>query len=64
MNWVQFIDPVSHMCIAGAVITSWSLIQAVAGSNMLTVITNILVAEFSEINDNILGKVNWDVLDF
>ena len=31
MNWVQFKDPVSHMCIAGAAVASWSLAQLVAG---------------------------------
>ena len=25
MNWAQFKDPVSHMCLAGAVITCWPL---------------------------------------
>ena len=36
-------DPVSHMCLAGTVVTSWSLTQEVevAGSNTFTVITNI-----------------------
>ena len=42
MNWAQFKDPVSHMCIAGAVVTSWSLTQEVAGSSFFTVMTNIL----------------------
>ena len=31
MNWVQFKDQVSHMCLAGTVVASWSLIQEVAG---------------------------------
>ena len=30
------------MCLTGAVVTSWSLTQEVAGSNPLTVMTNIL----------------------
>ena len=25
MNWVQFKDATSHMCLAGAAIASWSL---------------------------------------
>ena len=25
MNWSQFKVPVSHMCLAGAVVASWSL---------------------------------------
>ena len=39
MNWAQFKDPVSHMCLAGAVIASWSFRQEVAGSSLL--MTNI-----------------------
>ena len=31
MNWSQFKDPISHMCLAGAVVASWSLTQEVAG---------------------------------
>ena len=39
MNWTQFKDPVSHVCVcvcvcvclAGAVVASWSLTQEVAG---------------------------------
>ena len=42
MNWAQLKDLVSHMCIAGAVVTSWSLTQEVAGSSIFTVMTNIL----------------------
>ena len=50
MNWGQFIDTVSLMGFAGAVIAPWSLTQEVAGSNYFTAITNILVTEFSEFN--------------
>ena len=31
MNWVQFKDPISHMCVAGAVVACWSLTQEEAG---------------------------------
>ena len=31
MNWVQFKDPISHMCLADAVVAPWSLKQEVAG---------------------------------
>ena len=48
MNWSQFKDPVSHMCLASAVAASWSLTQEVAGSSPFTVMTNIFVTEFSE----------------
>ena len=51
MNWAQFKDPVSHMCLADAVVSSWSLTQEVVGSSPFTVLTSILVtklAEFSE----------------
>ena len=30
MNWTQFKDPVSHMCLAGSVVASWSLTLEVA----------------------------------
>ena len=38
MNWSQFKDPVSYMCLAGAVVASWSPTQEVAGSNPFPVI--------------------------
>ena len=31
MNWVQFKVPVSHMCLAGAVVVCWSLTEEMAG---------------------------------
>ena len=31
MNWAQFKDPVSHMCLAAAAVACWSLAQEVAG---------------------------------
>ena len=50
MNWAQFKDPVSHMCLAGAVVASWSLTRGgwEAGSSPFTVITTIFVTKFSE----------------
>ena len=53
MNWVQFKDPVFHMCLAGAVVASWSHTQEVAGSNPFTVMTNIFVTEFNELSKKI-----------
>ena len=35
MDWVQFIDPVSHMCLAGTVAAPWSFTQEVISSNNL-----------------------------
>ena len=52
----QFKDPVSHMCLAGTVVASWSLMQEMAGSSPFTVMTNIFFSEFSE---NIKGKLNY-----
>ena len=46
MNWAQFKDPVSHMCLAGSVVASWYLTQQVAGSNPFTVMTKNFVTEF------------------
>ena len=48
MNWAEIKDPVSHVCIAGAVVASWSLTLEVAGLNPFTVMTNILVTELAE----------------
>ena len=36
------------MCLAGAVVASWSLTQEVADSSPFTVMTNIFVTEFAE----------------
>ena len=40
MNWTGFEDPISHMCLAGTVLASWSLTQEMAGSSPLTVMTH------------------------
>ena len=37
MNWAQFKDPISHMCLAGTVVACWSLTQEVLGSSPLNV---------------------------
>ena len=47
MNKSQFKDLVSHVCLAGNVVTSWSLTQKVAGSTPFAVMTNTSVTEFS-----------------
>ena len=44
MNWSQSKDPVSHMCLAGAVVASWSLTQEVADSSPFNVMTNIFLS--------------------
>ena len=48
MNWAKFKDSVSHVCLAGIEVASWSLTQEVAGLSPFTVMTNIFVTEFSE----------------
>ena len=53
MNWRQFKDPVSHVCLAGTVVASWSLTQEVLGLNPFTVMTNIFITEFAEFSENI-----------
>ena len=53
MNWAQFKDPVSHICLAGAVVAAWSLIQEVAGSNNPFKIYNIIVTKVNEFSENI-----------
>ena len=62
MNWNQFKDPVSNLCLAGAVVASWSLTQEVAGSSPFTVITNILVTNFAKFTET--SKKNFNVLPF
>ena len=58
MNWGQFKDPVSHLCLAGVVIASWCLTQEMAGLNPFIEMTNILVTEFSEFNDSFRENSN------
>ena len=41
LNCGQFKDPVSHLCLAGDVVASWSLTQEMAALNPFTVMTNI-----------------------
>ena len=53
MNWAEFKDPVSHVCLAGTVVASWSLTQEVASSNPFTVMTSIFVTKCSEFSENI-----------
>ena len=53
MNWAQFKDPVSDMCLAGTLVASWSLTQQVAGLSPFAVMTNIFVTEFAEFTENI-----------
>ena len=48
MNWIQFKDPVPHMCLVGTVVASLSLTQDVTGSSPLTKMANIFVTEFEE----------------
>ena len=52
MNWDQFKYPVSHMCLAGAVIAPWSLTQEVADSNPFTVLTNIFRRALKTFREN------------
>ena len=46
MNWAQFKDPVSHMCLDGIVVASLSLMKEVAGPSNCN--ASIFVTEFSE----------------
>ena len=43
MNLAEFKDPVSHVCLAGAVLVSDTRGGWVAGSSHFTVMTNILL---------------------
>ena len=44
MNWVQFKDSVSPMCLAGAMAASWSLTQDVVGLNPFTFIDKCILS--------------------
>ena len=44
MNWAQFKDLVCHMCLAWAVVPSWSPKQEVAGLSPFTAMPNIFTA--------------------
>ena len=65
MNWGQFKDSASHMCLAWAVVASWSLTQEVTVWQVwanFTVMTNIFVTEFRKDSnvsfcDNFLEEV-------
>ena len=41
------------MCLASAVVASWSLTQEMTGSKPFTVMKNIFVIELSELRENI-----------
>ena len=53
MNWAQFKDPVSHMCLAGTLVASWSLTQEVTGESPFFVMKNIFVTELAGFTENI-----------
>ena len=68
MNWSQFKDPVSHMCLAGALLASRSLTQEMAGSDPFSVMTNIFITEYSvkrfrenSINTNLLCTISNNI---
>ena len=55
MNWGQFKDPVSHMCLAGIVAAIWSLTQELVDLSPL--MQNIFVTKFTEFrNSNRISK--------
>ena len=68
MNYNQFRNPISHMCLVGTVVASWSLIQKMACSNPFTAMTNFLSLNFlnsmkSSGETNICLHTTWDFLD-
>ena len=57
MSWAQFKDPISHVCLAGAVVACQFLTQEVAGSQLRALLMSIFfVTEFSEFSEKHLGK--------
>ena len=57
MKRTQFKAAVSHMCLAGIVV-SYTIGGWVADSNPFAAMTNIFVTEFSEFSNNISWKLN------
>ena len=53
MNWGKFKDPVSYMCLAGAVVPFWSIVQDMARLSPFTVMTNIYYSVFAKFSKNI-----------
>ena len=51
MNCADFKDLVSHVCLAGAVVASWSLTWEVEGSSPFD--DKFFFTEFAEFNENI-----------
>ena len=47
---------VSYICLADAMVESWSVTQEAVGSSPFTVLTNIFVTEFAELRENIHVK--------
>ena len=57
MNWAQFTDPISHMCLAGAVVACQFLTLEVAGWQVRVLLMSIFfVTEFAEFSEKHLGK--------
>ena len=48
MNRAQFKGPVSHTCLAGAMVATWSLMQEVTDMSPFT--TNMFVTELNSAN--------------
>ena len=57
MNWAQCKGHISHMCLARAVVASWSLHKRWQVRALL--MTNIFVNEFAEFSENIYEKILW-----
>ena len=51
MDSDNFKVPVSHMCLAGAVVASWSLMQEILGLSPFTQMTNSFVTELVEFTE-------------
>ena len=53
MNWAQFKDPVSQLCLAGTVVASYTRGGWVASLSPFTAKPNIFVTKFSTFSKNI-----------
>ena len=60
MNWAQFKDHVSHMCLAGAVVASWSLMQERSRFEPILMIIFFLLLNSLNCSENIWEKLQYD----
>ena len=60
MDWIPFKDLFSYLCLPGTALRFWSLKQEVADlNNLFKYIYFFIFTTFSELNENIQGKLKY-----